>query len=138
MKIPQGKTPCPCGTQLTFESCCGRFIFNQQKPDSVEALMRSRYSANIKKAYKYLVDSWQPAHRPKKISASSKVQWLKLEVISAQQQDNTGSVEFKAYYGHGNHQHALHEKSYFVFENTQWWYTHGDIIEQDHCGHSTL
>ena len=136
MKIPKGKTPCPCGSKKSLEACCGPFVFGKQKPDSPEALMRSRYTANVKKAYKYVADSWHSKSKPSKITSGGKTNWLGLEVLNSKQEDNRGWVEFKAFYGHGTHQHALHEKSFFLFEDNQWWYVDGEIIHQDHCGQS--
>ncbi len=130
MKISQGQTPCPCGNKKTFKNCCGPYIFGQQKPTHPEQLMRSRYSANAKKAYKYIATSWHAKNRPKKMTPNGKIHWLKLEIINTQEEHNQGWVEFKAYYSHNNQQHILHEKSFFIKEDDQWWYVNGDIIQQ--------
>ena len=42
--ISMTETLCPCGTNLPYAGCCGRFHSGQPAP-TAEALMRSRYSA---------------------------------------------------------------------------------------------
>jgi len=39
---------CPCGSQKTYESCCGNFHSGLALPETAEELMRSRYSAYVK------------------------------------------------------------------------------------------
>ncbi len=134
MKIKQGKSACPCGSGQNLESCCGKYIYTAEHAPTAEALMRSRYTANIKKAYKYLADTWHPDNRPDKMNGG-KANWLKLEVISSKTEEDKAWVEFKAYYGHQDHMHSFHEKSFFNLENGQWLYVDGDVLEQDHCGH---
>ncbi|HBF07165.1 MAG TPA: hypothetical protein DHW71_02590 [Gammaproteobacteria bacterium] len=134
MKIKQGKTPCPCCSGQTLEQCCGPYIYTTAKAPDAVALMRSRYTANVKKAFKYLADTWHQDNRPAKMGAG-KANWLKLEVVDSKLEEDKAWVEFKAYYGHADHMHSFHEKSFFVRENNEWLYVDGDILEQDHCGH---
>lgn len=135
MKIKDGKAPCPCQSNTPLELCCGPIIFGKQAAPNAQAVMRARYTANVKRAYKYLADSWHPEHRPKKLNAGSKTNWLVLKVLDFVEKDDKAWVEFQAFYGHADHQHALHEKSFFVRENDQWWYVDGEILAQEHCGH---
>lgn len=128
MRIKQGKAPCPCGTKQKFESCCGPLIHIAIPATSPEALMRSRYTANVNKAFKYVADTWHPKSRPQNIVSNTKTPWLRLELINSKTEENKGWVEFKAFYGHSNHEHCLHEKSFFIFEENRWWYVDGEII----------
>lgn len=134
MKIKQGKAPCPCGSNKPLESCCGPLIYQAQAAGSPEALMRSRYTANVKKAFKYIASTWHPKTRPAKLMANTKIPWLRLEVLNTKTENEKAWVEFKAFYGHGNHEHGMHEKSFFLQENGSWWYVDGEIIKQDSCG----
>ncbi len=120
-------TICYCGNHLPFEDCCQLFINGLKKPLTAEALMRSRYSAYATGNADYLVATTHPStrklHEKKDILAWSKSNhWLKLEIVNTT--ENT--VTFKAYYQDSRKQELVHfEKSYFVFENGNWFYVDG-------------
>lgn len=135
MKMKNGKAPCPCGSKRTLDTCCGLYIYGNSHAPDPEALMRSRYTANVRKAFKYLAQTWHPTTRPSSLSNTGKIPWIRLEVITTKTQNTKAWVEFKAIYGHGNHEHGMHEKSEFVLEAGQWWYLDGEILSQDSCGH---
>jgi len=96
--------------------------------------MRSRYTAYVKKAYKYISDTWHPKNRPPSLKSKNPTRWLKLEILDTKTINEKAWVEFRAFYGHQDHQHTLHEKSFFIYEG-QWWYVEGDILGQNGCGH---
>ena len=57
---------CPCLWQdgVLFADCCGRYIAGTALAPTAEALMRSRYSAFVKEAGDYLLQTWHPSTRP--------------------------------------------------------------------------
>jgi len=78
--------------------------------------MRSRYSAFVLGLGEYLVHSWHPAHlgglTAEELSRID-TRWDGLELITSQggPQDETGIVEFKAWFLEGDKRHCLHERT---------------------------
>ena len=127
-------TPCPCHSNLSFESCCGPILKGTPAP-TAEALMRSRYSAYALKDADYLHrtthSSTRKAHPVKEIEKWAKrTNWLKLEILRTEKgsnEDTTGVVEFKAYFTEKDHRiQVLHEVSAFVKEEGEWYYVNGE------------
>jgi len=122
---------CPCGSNVSFSTCCNVYITGERKPISAESLMRSRYSAYVVHAIPYLLQtthvSVRNLYRKKELEEWSKnSNWLKLEIISSQ----TETVEFKAYFTSGSERVEVHhEVASFVFENGEWYYV--DAIYPD-------
>jgi SEC-C motif-containing protein len=120
------KTDCPCGSD-----CCQRFWATQQKPNTAEQLMRSRYTAFVLEKAQYLVNTHHADFRsPDELKALKQsfkgIQWQGLEIITTdlgQAEDETGVVEFKAYFKSLGKSQVLHERSLFVKEQGQWFYT---------------
>ncbi len=81
--------------------------------------MRSRYSAFVLGLGEYLVHSWHPDYlgplTPEALSRTD-TNWDGLEIIAAQggPADETGVVEFKAWFWEGDKRHCLHERSRFM------------------------
>ena len=89
--------------------------------------MRSRYTAFFFALEGYLLASWHPRTRPRKIDlALSPGRWrglkvLKHEAITA----DAAIVEFIAHYKAGGRVNELHETSRFVREDGRWFYVDG-------------
>ena len=119
---------CICGSQLTFDECCGSIINNERKANSEEELMRSRYSAYVRGDGRYLVISTKKENQYEDDAElieefSSRVDWLKLDVLHVE----PNVVEFKAYYKEGESIKVLHEKSNFIQEGGVWLYVDGEL-----------
>ena len=119
---------CICGSQETFDKCCGSIINNERKANSAEELMRSRYSAYVRGDGRYLVISTKKENQYEDDAElieefSSRVDWLKLDVLHVEQ----NIVEFKAYYKDGESIKVLHEKSNFIQEDGVWLYVYGEL-----------
>jgi SEC-C motif-containing protein len=96
---------------------------------TAEALMRSRYSAFAKGDAEYLLRSWHPDTRPKKLTLDPAQRWLRLEILGTTAGGllhQTGTVEFRAHYEHTTHTGVLHERSRFTRVNGRWVYVDGD------------
>jgi len=124
--------PCPCGSPL-YSECCQPLHVGQKKAASAEQLMRSRYSAFAKQEIDYIVKTTvigqQQALDVKAIADWSKSnQWLKLEVVQAQEKLNKrhAQVEFKAHYADSKDQitkvQIHHEVSHFVKHDNAWYF----------------
>lgn len=93
--------------------------------------MRSRYSAFVMVNVDYLQRSHHSLQRPNTKEAreieqwTKSVNWIKLEVLqtnAGQENDSTGTVEFKAFYMENGRVEVIHEYSRFCKENGQWVY----------------
>jgi SEC-C motif-containing protein len=95
---------CPCGSELPYGECCEPVIKGEKPAETAEQLMRSRYSAYVKKEIDYLATSLHPDHRkdfdPKNTRDwAESAEWHKLEIISTKDggpDDLEGEVEFIA------------------------------------------
>ncbi len=94
---------CPCGTQKSYEECCGP-LHEGSKAKTAEELMRSRYSAFVKKNIDYIgathvpgTTDFDPAEA--KDWADNSI-WNGLDIVKTekgQEDDKFGVVEFKAH-----------------------------------------
>lgn len=122
--------PCPCGRggssgPLAFRACCGGYLAatDRAAPDA-ESLMRSRYSAYVRRDTQYLLATWHPATRPDRLDLDDDVTWLGLEIREAGERH----VEFAATYrGPDGRVGRLHERSRFVRQGGRWLYVEGDV-----------
>ena len=125
---------CYCGSNKEYSLCCGIAHNNIKKVETAEQLMRSRYSAFCMANGDYLHISHHSTTRPRKselkdiVKWAKSVVWVKLEVIdtSAGSENNDyGTVEFKAFYIENGTPGVIHEKSTFEKENGHWVYVDG-------------
>jgi SEC-C motif-containing protein len=131
---PAATLPCPCGSGLSEDRCCGAlhaaFAAGQGLTAATpEALMRSRYAAFVRDRRDYLLASWHPSTRPAALEPPEPgLKWLGLDVKHASLQDaDHGTVEFVARSKLGGRAHRLHEVSHFVREHSAWFYVDGDV-----------
>ena len=128
---------CYCCSGDTFEACCQPFIQRKVKPQTAEALMRSRYSAYATAAIDYILETthrktrnlYSPISIRQWAIAST---WLKLEVLSTIAggiNDTKGKVEFKAFFQGSNKESQVHhEHSNFVKEKGEWFFVDGVVL----------
>ncbi len=128
MQIPKN---CPCGYPKAYADCCGRIHSDITAAHTAEQLMRSRYSAFVLAKGAYLQKSHhattRPTHQENKalLKWTKSVQWLRLQVLNAtkgMQQDQEGTVEFKAFYYENGTLEMIHERSSFVKQHGHWVY----------------
>jgi SEC-C motif domain protein len=73
--------PCLCGAPADYSACCGRYLDADLRPDTAEALMRSRYVAYVRGRTDYLLRTWHPSTRPRTLDLGGEpVRWLGLQV----------------------------------------------------------
>lgn len=122
---------CPCGNELSYLACCGKFITGKAIPTTPEALMRSRYTAYTQANVEYIATTMRaPANKdfdPETAREwAEQVTWLKLEIVHTKQDNaHKGFVEFLAHYADENKSYILHEISEFHFEDGHWYYVDG-------------
>ncbi len=130
------KTTCYCGNPKSYNTCCFPFLSQELIPETPEQLMRSRYSAFCSKNIEYLIATHHPSMRqPDESDLLNKIinttQWLGLKILKTSNNGTSqgiGYVEFVAFYK-TNKVGQLHENSKFIYENDQWYYLDGVILE---------
>lgn len=121
--------PCPCGSKRTLQACCGPLLAGSPAT-TAEALMRSRYTANVLKHHEHLLRTWHPSTRPSELDTPSSLRWTQLEIRTIHaggSDDHNGIVEFIAHFRDRGRAGVLHETSRFVRDNGLWLYLDGDI-----------
>ena len=131
MKKKKAPALCPCGSSLSYEDCCGRFHAGEAAPDAV-SLMRSRYSAFVKKDPAYLLRTWDPSTRPQSLTLDEPIKWLGLNILGSSQQGDQARVRFVARGKINGRAFTQSELSRFVRRNDQWYYLDGDL-DEDAC-----
>jgi len=91
--------------------------------------MRSRYTAFARQLPSYLLETWHPTTRPKRLVLDREQEWVSLVVVSAQGGflDTEGVVEFRATWRQRGVTQVLHERSRFVREDGRWLYLNGSV-----------
>lgn len=120
---PRLADPCPCGRPREYAQCCGPYHAGAAAPDA-ESLMRSRYSAYVRRDADYLRASWHPSTRPAELALDTQTTWLGLTVqrVLATGAD-TAEVAFLARYRIGGGSAVrMTEHSRFVREDGRWYY----------------
>ena len=129
---------CHCGLNKTFDNCCGRFLTAGHLPKTPEQLMRSRYVAYALGGYgDYLLSTWFAATAgalTAETLSEKTVDWVKLDVLSAQQTGDKATVEFKAHFRNADQSSVqiMHEISVFQRTKGHWLYVGGEISTQNH------
>ena len=124
------KNLCPCGSKIDYDNCCRPFIKGESAAPTSEKLMRSRYSAYVKKDIDYLYKTLHSTARadfdPKATrdwAENNKWQGLQiLKTIAGDVTDSEGSVEFVASFTENGKDRKHHEISHFKKEAGRWYY----------------
>lgn len=122
-------TPCPCGSELAYSDCCGRYHAGEAAP-TAEALMRSRYTAYALGHLDYIeATCCGPAalafNRAEAEVLQLGTEWLGLEVsrtVKGRERDSEGTVSFTARYRHKGVDETLAETSQFRRIDGRWFY----------------
>ena len=117
---------CDCGTGLPYDACCGPFHDGASAP-TAEQLMRSRYTAFARRLPAYLLETWHPTTRPRRLVLDREQEWLGLQVLEARGGflDTEGVVEFRATWRQRGQTQVLHERSRFLRVDGRWRYVNG-------------
>ena len=127
---------CPCGSKLSIEECCDRYIRSGKKPETAEQLMRARYTAHTLADIGFIVRSHHPASRsdidePSTAKWARESEWLGLEILNVeggQSEDKQAKIEFIARYRDSSstrHDHA--EIAIFEKHNNDWYFKDAEM-----------
>jgi len=120
---------CPCGSGRDYMACCGKYLEGGAPVPTAEALMRSRYTAYVKKNIVYLVET--DFHD---VDIEATKAWMEsatfhrleiLKVYRGKALDKKGRVEFKAWYTEKGEEKVHHELSDFEKHKGRWYYSGG-------------
>ncbi|WP_062290513.1 YchJ family protein [Demequina phytophila] len=123
---------CPCGSGAPYAECCRPYLRGEADAPTAEALMRSRYTAYVRRDADYLTRTWHPSTRPLDLAAGLEdVEWRGLEVLATTgglAGDDAGTVTFVAHHAAGVlAMDALRETSRFIRLDGRWTYLEGDL-----------
>lgn len=121
---------CPCGSNLTYETCCGVFHTSEQTAPTAQALMRSRYSAFAKHQIDHLKQTTWPPYQKHFDEAGYLTRakdsiWLGLQILDSEdgkESDTKGTVTFIAKSMLNGKLVEQREKSFFKKKNGVWYY----------------
>lgn len=121
---------CPCGAGDPYAECCRPYLRGEAEAPTAEALMRSRYTAYVRRDNRYLLRTWHPRTRPATLDLD-RGEWRGLEVLAVEgggPGDDAGTVAFAAHYATGViAMGTMRETSRFVREGGRWLYLDGDV-----------
>jgi SEC-C motif-containing protein len=127
LAAPQRGSPCPCGSGENFEACCEPALTGTQPPATAEALMRSRFTAHVAKDFGYLHRTYRPTAKLPFTGEDdpSTLAWTRLVIHAHEPGQNADHafVDFTAFFGDENGEHAVPEKSEFHRVDGRWLYT---------------
>ncbi|MBK6689923.1 MAG: YchJ family protein [Deltaproteobacteria bacterium] len=117
---------CPCGSNRTYDDCCGPYLEGRSDPPTAEALMRSRYTAYSQAAIDYLLATHDPPPPPEEVKAwAERAEFLSLQIVGTRAGgalDDEGEVEFLARYREAGVERVHHERSQFQRRQGRWCY----------------
>ena len=118
-----GKVSKAVKTPLTFASCCGAYLAGTSLPPDPESLMRSRYTAFVRRDELYLRATWLAKNCPTVIHLRAETHWLGLEVKHAPPPAaNRGTVHFVARCREAGKGQRIEENSLFEQVAGRWLY----------------
>ncbi|KTD35776.1 putative SEC-C motif domain protein [Legionella nautarum] len=128
---------CPCGSEINYTTCCGRYIDNQESPDTPEKLMRSRYTAYSQAKIDYIKKTMHgkplEGFNANEVARwAQQVTWTGLEVVKTymdESNEDRGYVEFIASYREQGKDQSIHELSQFQRHEGQWFYISGKQVK---------
>jgi SEC-C motif-containing protein len=125
---------CPCGLEREYDACCGPLIEGAQQADTAEALMRARYSAYVKTAVDFIIETTHTSQRGnytadgiRKWSRNS--EWRGLTIVRTERggpEDEDGVVEFVARYIDKGRSQSHREIAQFRREAGSWFFYDGE------------
>jgi len=121
---------CPCGSGRVFQACCDPFLTGNNRPETAEMLMRSRYSAYVRENISYLHDTLWPKYQAG-FDPVHTAQWARdnhwtglvvLATFEGGAGDRVGEVLFEARFLQNGQLQTHRENSLFKRKAGRWYY----------------
>jgi SEC-C motif-containing protein len=130
--------PCPCGSDKTEATCCGPLLEGALPPTAL-ALMRSRFTAYVKRRTQYIADTHDPATRDRVdlediAKWARETTWQKLDILHTErggEADDEGIVEFVASGTGPQGGFAHRERSTFRRIDGRWFFVDGETPRRE-------
>jgi SEC-C motif-containing protein len=130
---------CPCGSDESYEQCCGPFIKGDKTPTTAEALLRSRYTAYTLKEIDYIYETTHPDQKnqhDQKAAAkwASEAEWHGLNIISVKkglETDDEGFIEFQVRFREDLETQTHHEMAVFKKVDEKWYFYDGEPVKPE-------
>ena len=127
---------CPCGSNVDYTACCQPVIKGERPALTAEQLMRSRYSAYVKKEIEYILTSLHPEHRKDYDEKSSRdwaesAEWHGIKILNTVKgtgTDSEGEVEFSVSFTQNGLRQEHHERSSFKKKDGVWYFAEGKTM----------
>jgi len=124
---------CPCGSGAPYDACCGPVIRGERLAETAEQLMRSRYSAYVKREIGWIHDSLHPDQRSDYDERSTRewaerAEWEGLEIHGTSAGgpgDEEGTVEFTARFSDKGRPQEHSELATFRRRDGAWYFESG-------------
>lgn len=118
---------CYCGSGKTYAQCCAVIIADSSKAETVEQLMRSRYSAYAQGDLAYIKktmagNALKEFQTQKQQGWQQPTEWLGLVVHSSKTLKKKGYVEFTVTYRREGQKRTMREHSEFKKIDGKWFY----------------
>ncbi len=122
---------CPCGSGQDLDTCCGPIIAGVPA-STPQALMRSRYTAFVLGKLDHVdrthaLEIREDFNRAEAERSVQECEWQGLEVKSASENGDEGTVEFVARFKRGAQEFVQHELARFNRRDGRWLYVSGEI-----------
>ena len=130
---------CPCGSDASYEACCGPFHSGARRAPTAEALMRSRYAAYVRGDIDYVARTLAPEaqkdfDRDAATSWAKEASWLGLKIVATEKGeswDDAGMVEFVATYRlHGQRVEHRERSEFRRSGDGSWLFVRGAAPER--------
>ncbi len=134
---PPPPKPCPCGSAVAYDACCGPYHKGERPAPDPVALMRSRFSAFALGQAEYLVDTLAASHPDHDLPRADLLrslrdtrgrQYKSLAILDDRRTGKTGEVLFAAGIREGARDMSFVELSDFEQERGAWKYASGVLI----------
>ncbi|MCH9633078.1 MAG: hypothetical protein S4CHLAM6_14290 [Chlamydiae bacterium] len=129
--------PCPCNAEKSYKNCCYLLHTKERKAQNPLELMKSRFSAYAMDLPDYIIETTHP-NNPLYLNDKSKwkqsinesysgVLFKKLEILEHTHNEDEGYVTFMATLEKLGQDISFQERSYFIFEHSNWYYLNGTL-----------
>jgi len=121
---------CNCGSEKSYEDCCGPLISGERSANTAEELLRSRYTAYARREVGYIKNTIHPEETDKQDETAIRewaeaTEWTRLEILEITDggpDDKEGQIEFVSYYNEKGKEKIHSELATFVKEEETWYY----------------
>ncbi|MBX2836517.1 MAG: YchJ family protein [Gammaproteobacteria bacterium] len=129
-------TQCACGSEQSYDDCCGQYIDGNAQPSTAECQMRARYTAHTVGNMAYILRTHHPATRTDIDEAATakwarESDWLSLDIQDiedGQAEDDSARIEFMANYRDtAGRRHTHHEVALFEKHHGQWYFRDAEL-----------